>query len=68
METIDSLIKSLIGFKGGVLLISHDERLISLVCDTIWYFKDKSINVFQGEFSEYRQLLLQESLQLTNNQ
>jgi len=58
LETIDSLSQSLLEFKGGVLLISHDERLISMVCDTIWYFHDGIVERFPGEFSDYKKMLL----------
>jgi len=57
METIDSLVKALLTFRGGVLLISHDERLISLVCDQIWYFRDGKVMQFNGEFTEYKKML-----------
>jgi ATP-binding cassette subfamily F protein 3 len=57
METIDSLVKALLTFRGGVLLISHDERLISLVCDHIWYFRDGKVLQFNGEFSDYKKML-----------
>merc|ERR1712054_375724 len=38
LETIEALAVTLSTFAGGVLLISHDERLISLTCDKLWYF------------------------------
>ncbi|KAN0031334.1 hypothetical protein ACTA71_010423 [Dictyostelium dimigraforme] len=38
IDTVDALCHALNVFKGGILLVSHNERLISLVCDEIWYF------------------------------
>jgi len=58
IETIDSLCQALGTFKGGVLLVSHDERLISIVCDQLWFLKDKKISVLEGEFSEYKKYLV----------
>lgn len=58
IETIDSLCQALGLFKGGVLLVSHDERLISVVCDQLWYFKDNEVLIFDGEFGDYKKLLM----------
>jgi len=58
IETIDSLCEALNVFKGGVLLISHDERLISMVCDQIWYLNNKKVSVYDGEYTNYKKLLL----------
>lgn len=58
IEAIEGLARSLGTFTGGVLLISHDERLIRLVCDEIWYLKDGTVTVFEGDFDEYKKMLL----------
>eukprot|EP01118_Nematostelium_gracile_P018976 TRINITY_DN8612_c0_g1_i2.p1 TRINITY_DN8612_c0_g1~~TRINITY_DN8612_c0_g1_i2.p1 ORF type:complete len:705 (-),score=189.30 TRINITY_DN8612_c0_g1_i2:34-2148(-) len=60
IETIDSLCQALATFKGGVLLVSHDERLISVVCDQLWYLKNNEVHIYDGEFTEYRKLLMSE--------
>lgn len=45
------------------MLVSHDERLISLVADELWVVKKGknglpgSVAVFQGDFDAYRQKL-----------
>ena len=36
IDTVDALIDALNSYSGGVLIISHDEHLISQVCDEIW--------------------------------
>ena len=46
-------------FEGGVLLVSHDERLISLFADELWVVKKGTVEepgtvyVFDGSFEEY---------------
>jgi len=60
IDTVDALCYALTEFKGGVLMVSHDERLISAVCDDIWYFEEyddghKNIKSFDGDFDDYKQ-------------
>lgn len=46
-------------FKGGLILVSHDARLISEVCDQIWVCgTDQTVTIFDGTFEEYREQLV----------
>jgi ATP-binding cassette subfamily F protein 3 len=59
IDTVDALTQALNEFPGGVLLVSHDERLISHVCDEIWVFDEnedgeKEIKVYDGDFDDYK--------------
>lgn len=54
VETVDALGKALNDFKGGVVLVSHDERLIELVCKELWVVKDKTITNLEGGLEEYK--------------
>ena len=36
MDTIQSLIRALNEFQGGVVVVSHDQQLITSVCDHLW--------------------------------
>lgn len=58
IETIEGLARSLTTFSGGVLLVSHDERLITLVCDEIWKVEDGQIYPFDGDFDDYKNELI----------
>jgi len=57
METIEALGKSLIAFKGGVILVSHDERLLKYVCNEIWLCKDHTVKRIEGGFDEYKKMI-----------
>ncbi|CAJ1066383.1 ATP-binding cassette sub-family F member 3 [Xyrichtys novacula] len=57
METIEALAKALNKFKGGVILVSHDERLIRLVCKELWVCEGGKVSRIDGGFDEYRDIL-----------
>jgi ATPase subunit of ABC transporter with duplicated ATPase domains len=74
LETIEALVMAINNFEGGVVLVSHDERLVSLVADELWIVvpgtKDKegewtpgSVTVFEGSFDDYKKMLKDEFMQ-----
>ncbi|CAI5700885.1 hypothetical protein KXD40_005800 [Peronospora effusa] len=54
MESIDALARAINNFEGGMLLVSHDMRLISQVAKEIWLVENQSIKVYQGEISDFK--------------
>ena len=58
IETIDALGRALKKFKGGVILVSHDEALITDVSEELWVIKDGRLNKMEGTFNEYREEVL----------
>ncbi|KAL5226470.1 hypothetical protein ABZP36_014735 [Zizania latifolia] len=65
MQSIDALADALDEFTGGVVLVSHDSRLISRVCDNeqkseIWVVDDGTVDKFDGTFEDYKDELLEE--------
>jgi ATP-binding cassette subfamily F protein 2 len=54
MESIDSLAKAINQFDGGLVLVSHDMRLISQVAKEIWMVSDKTIRKFTGEINDFK--------------
>ncbi|KAE9554907.1 hypothetical protein FO519_001872 [Halicephalobus sp. NKZ332] len=54
VETVDALGKALSEFNGGVVLVSHDERLIHLVCKELWVVKDRTVTRLDGGIEEYK--------------
>ncbi|KAG2462638.1 ABCF3 protein, partial [Polypterus senegalus] len=57
METIEALGRALTKFKGGVVLVSHDERLIRMVCRELWVCEIGTVRRIEGGFDEYRDIL-----------
>ncbi|XP_074654025.1 ATP-binding cassette sub-family F member 3-like [Tubulanus polymorphus] len=60
VETIEALGKALNKFQGGVILVSHDERLIRNVCKELWVCKDRCVRSIEGGFDEYKKLVEEE--------
>ncbi|RWW19753.1 hypothetical protein GW17_00016168 [Ensete ventricosum] len=65
MQSIDALADALQEFTGGVVLVSHDARLISSVCEDeekseIWVVEEGTVRKFPGSFEEYKEDLLKE--------
>lgn len=40
--------------QGGVVLVSHDERLIELVCTELWVVERGTVRRLEGGIQEYR--------------
>ncbi|KAI9262790.1 P-loop containing nucleoside triphosphate hydrolase protein [Sporodiniella umbellata] len=57
MESIDSLADAINRFTGGVVLVSHDFRLISQVAKQIWICDKGRVENFEGSIKEYKENL-----------
>lgn len=40
--------------------MSHDERLIDLICKELWVVKDRSVRRLEGGLNEYKEIIAQE--------
>jgi ATP-binding cassette, subfamily F, member 2 len=57
METIDALAEALVNFSGGVVLVSHDFRLINQVAKEIWICENQQVTKWVGGIQEYKHFL-----------
>jgi ATP-binding cassette, subfamily F, member 2 len=57
MESIDSLADAIKTFKGGLVLVSHDFRLIGQVAEEVWLCENKKVDVWKGDILEYKKKL-----------
>ncbi|KAF7348449.1 hypothetical protein MVEN_01361900 [Mycena venus] len=64
MESIDALARAIKEFEGGVVIVSHDFRLISQVADELWEVADRTIkNLTKADISiiDYKKNLVKQS-------
>ena len=64
MGSIDALANAIKEFEGGVVIVSHDFRLISQVADELWEVKDRKIvNLTKQDISiqDYQKILMKQS-------
>ena len=54
MDMIDSLALAIKKFSGGVVLVSHDFRLLEQVADSIWVCDHKAITPWGGDIQSYK--------------
>jgi len=54
MESIDALAKAVNEFEGGMVLVSHDMRLISQVANEIWICDNKTITKYKGDIMNFK--------------
>jgi len=58
MECIDALADAINCFNGGLVVVSHDFRLLAQVAKQIWVCDNKSITIWKGDIRSYKQSLV----------
>jgi len=54
IETIDALADAINEFDGGMILVSHDFRLINQVAEEIWVCENKMVTRYEGTIEQYK--------------
>jgi len=57
IDSREALMVALNDFPGAVILISHDRHLIEATADRLWLVKDGTVAPFDGDMSDYRQIV-----------
>lgn len=57
IETIDSLADALNEWDGGMVLVSHDFRLINQVAKEIWVCENKTVTRWESDIMDFKQHL-----------
>ncbi|RDU23019.1 ribosomal protection-like ABC-F family protein [Anaerosacchariphilus polymeriproducens] len=50
---IQTLENMLIGYKGAIVLVSHDRKLLDKVCNQIWELEDGELRIFPGNYNTW---------------
>lgn len=56
MESIDALARCINKFKGGVIMVSHDMRLISQCAEAIYICDNKKVTRYDGDIMKFKLL------------
>lgn len=59
IESIDALSEAINEYKGAVIIVSHDARLITETQCQLWVVEDHSINQIDGDFEDYKREVLE---------
>ncbi|WCJ26568.1 ATP-binding cassette sub-family F member 3 [Euphorbia peplus] len=57
LDAVEALIQGLVLFQGGILMVSHDEHLISGSVEEMWVVSDGRVTPFHGSFNDYKKIL-----------
>ncbi len=57
IETIEALGHALTKYNGGVVLVSHDERLLKMVCQELWVCSKGKVYSLDGGLDAYRKIV-----------
>ena len=61
LECIDTLADAIKAYNGGVVLVSHDFRLIDQVAEQIWVCEDKGVKLWNKDIRAYKKHLTQKA-------
>ncbi|XP_066158043.1 ATP-binding cassette sub-family F member 1 [Euwallacea fornicatus] len=67
IESIDALAEAINEYTGGVIIVSHDERLIRETGCALYIIEDQTINEVDGDFDDYRKELLESLGEVINS-
>ncbi|XP_065185722.1 ATP-binding cassette sub-family F member 1-like [Sycon ciliatum] len=60
IESIDALAEAINEYEGGVVLVSHDQRLILETNCQLWVVEDQGVFEIDGDFDDYKQEVLKQ--------
>jgi len=61
MESIDALVEAVKDFRGGLIVVSHDQFFITNTCSELWVVGDGKATRFRGDFDEYKKHTLEKT-------
>ncbi|PIO62904.1 ABC transporter, ATP-binding protein [Teladorsagia circumcincta] len=58
IESIDALATAITSFGGGVVMVTHDERLVRATECTLWIVENQEVTEIDGDFDTYKKEVL----------
>jgi ATP-binding cassette subfamily F protein 3 len=58
IDAINALIIALENFKGGLIIVSHDQYFVSALCSHIYTVNHGKVEKFDGDFNDYKELII----------
>jgi ATP-binding cassette, subfamily F, member 3 len=68
IDSREALVGALNEFPGAVILISHDRHLVESTVERLWIVRNNTVQNFDGDLDEYRQLVLSGAISGTTGQ
>jgi len=68
IETIDSLAQAIRDFEGGLILVSHDFRLINQVAEEIWVCENQTVTKWNEDIVAYKNHLKKDVMKAYSNE
>ncbi|XP_029440105.1 ATP-binding cassette sub-family F member 1 isoform X5 [Rhinatrema bivittatum] len=59
IESIDALAEAVNEYKGAVIIVSHDARLITETNCQLWVVEERTANQIEGDFEDYKREVLE---------
>jgi ATP-binding cassette subfamily F protein 1 len=60
IETIDALVDAINEFNGGIVVVTHDQRLIEFCKCILWVVEKRGVTKWEAGFDDYKATLLKE--------
>lgn len=60
IETIDALCDAINEFNGGIVVVTHDQRLIEECDCTLWVVEKQGVTPWEAGFDDYKQSILRQ--------
>ena len=58
IDAREALIRAVMDYEGGLILITHDRHLVTTCADRLWLVADGGIRPFDGDVDDYRRPVL----------
>lgn len=60
IETIDALCDAVNAFNGGIVVVTHDQRLIEECECVLWVVEKQGVTKWEAGFDDYKETILRE--------